>query len=174
VTTKKKEEFIVTGEPVDDGTTAEGKPFDPANPLANVEKPFETEFFEPGLAPTNPQPEGLDDRTRFLQSDGDALTPDPHAGFKSKGASVGDEVVYCRGYKDAGRKGEDGNRILEPDYVPATIYKLDKEHKRTGHALLVYEDPQNGKQPAYAHYAEDVPGYWKHKPDEDEAEAEAK
>jgi hypothetical protein len=50
------------------------------------------------------------------------------------------KVLYCTGYKDTGEKGEDGNRILEPEYAPATIYEVDEERTATGHVLLVYTD----------------------------------
>jgi hypothetical protein len=115
--------------------------------------PLETEFFEDNRAATNP-PAGIDDRTGFLQSDGKELFPDP---------KVRDEVLYCIGFKDTGEKGEDGNRILEPEYAPATIYEVDEERTATGHVLLVYTAPGGGqKLPAYAHNAEGVPGYWTH------------
>jgi hypothetical protein len=117
-----------------------------------IANPLETEFFEDNRAATNP-PAGIDDRTGFLQSDGKALFPDP---------KVRDEVLYCTGMKDTGEKGEDGNRILEPEYAPATIYEVDEERTATGHVLLVYQIDGGQKLPAYAHNAEGVPGYWTH------------
>lgn len=129
--------------------------------LEKAQDPLQTEFFEQG--DTNPQPEGVDGSLEFLQSDGEELVPDPEGGKTKHNVKVQDQVLYCRGYKDTGEKDEDGNRILEPDYAPATIYEVDEDRKDTGHVLLVYEAENGAKQPAYAHNASGVPGYWTHK-----------
>jgi hypothetical protein len=77
------------------------------------------------------------------------------------GVKTGDEVLYCTGYKDTGEKGEDGNRILEPEYAPATVYQVDEERTATGHVLLVYTDNTTGQKiGAYAHNGDATPGYW--------------
>jgi hypothetical protein len=135
VTTNKKKDEVVAEEEAA-----------PANPL-------ETEFFEDNRAATNP-PAGIDDRTGFLQSDGKELFPDP---------KVREEVLYCIGERDTGEKDETGNRILEPEYAPATIYEVDEERTATGHVLLVYTAPGGQKLSAWAHNAVDNPGYWTHK-----------
>jgi hypothetical protein len=149
--TKKKEEVA-----------AEAAASDPDKPLGNLEDPLQSEFFETDVAaPTNPQPAGVDDNLGFLQSDGQALgAPPPASGKVGRKPKVGDEVLYCTGMKDTGQKGEDGNRILEPEYAPATIYQVDEDRTATGHVLLVYEHRDHGKQPAWAHQGDANPGYW--------------
>lgn len=154
-----QEQVIVTGEPIRLAPDAPLIPFDPTKPLENIEKPLETEFFEDNRDAAL-QPAGVDENLEPLQSDGKRLQLDPEGG-SVKGAAVGDEVLYCRGYKDTGQRDETGNRILEPDYAPATIYQVDDERKKSGHVLLVFAaDDHGNKQAAWAHNAEGNPGYW--------------